>query len=108
MIQKVIFIGSVSLGLINKFILYNNSFISSYGNDLLTMPILLSLYSILFRKQVSFKMGLLLTLFVSILSEFIRPYINPFHSVFDLWDIVAYFVGMIIYFIIMRCKDGKI
>lgn len=107
MINYYIFILTIILGFINKYILYQNEFISSYGNDLLTMLVLLSFYSILFRKQIKLKYGIILFIIVSILAEFVRPLVNLAPSVFDWLDIVAYGVGMVIYYIIIYVGDRK-
>ncbi|MGL4669213.1 MAG: hypothetical protein ACRCVG_01250 [Methanobacteriaceae archaeon] len=57
----------------------------------------------MFGKQIKFKYGAILWVIVSILSEFIRPIVNISPSVFDWWDIVSYGVGMVGYYIIIRC-----
>jgi hypothetical protein len=106
-IQYYIFTSTVSLGFINRYVLYQSEFCSSYLADILTLPILLSLYSILFKKQIKFRYGLLLTVIVAILAEFVRPIVNLAPSVFDWWDIVAYFSGMVIYYIIIYVGDEK-
>ncbi|MCL2115929.1 MAG: DUF2809 domain-containing protein [Methanobrevibacter sp.] len=104
-INFIILISSIILGLINKFILNHIEFISSYGNDLLAMSVLLSFYSLLFQKHIKLKHGLILWIIGSILGEFIRPLINPNNAVFDWWDIVAYLVGMIVYYGIIGEKN---
>lgn len=101
-INYYILISLIALAIINKLFLYDNEFFSSYFADILTLPILLSLYSILFKKQISFKYGILLWIIVSILAEFVRPIVNLAPAVFDWWDIVAYFIGLIIYVIIIK------
>jgi len=105
-INFIILLSSIILGLFNKFILNHIEFISSYGNDLLAIPVLLSFYSILIRKQVKFKYGVGIWFISSILGEFIRPFMNPSNAVFDWWDIVAYFVGMVVYYgLIYYCRE---
>lgn len=89
------------MGFINKLWLNHIEFITSYGNDLLALIVLLSFYAILFKKQLSIKYGIGLWIIFSILAEFVRPIVNLAPAVFDWWDIVAYFVGMVVYYIII-------
>ena len=105
-INYIILIFTIVLGSINKYFISHIEFISSYGNDLLALPLLLSFSSILLQNQVKLKYGIILWIIGSILSEFIRP-IFDLNSVSDLWDILAYFVGMMIYYGIIYLGEEK-
>jgi hypothetical protein len=99
----IIFIIAFTLYLINKFILISlNSFFSNYFNDLLATLLLFSFINtispIYLQKSVII---ILITLIAIFFWEYLSLFLKP-GSVFDWYDILAYFISMIIYLLILK------
>ena len=99
----IIFLIAFTLYLINKFILISlNSFFSNYFNDLLATLLLFSFINtispIYLQKSVII---ILITLIAIFFWEYLSLFLKP-GSVFDWYDILAYFISMIIYLLILK------
>jgi len=99
----IIFLIAFTLYLINKFILISlNSFFSNYFNDLLATLLLFSFINtispIYLKKSVII---ILITLIAIFFWEYLSLFLKP-GSVFDWYDILAYFISMIIYLLILK------
>ena len=79
-------------------------FFNNYFNDLLAVPLYFSIINIislqLRNKDInSFKTLFIITVILSILGEYVAIFLRK-GSVTDYLDIVCYFVGLIVYYII--------
>jgi len=108
--DAVVLRSSMSLYLLNqaifKKIFENIKFFHYYFNDLLAPIVALSFLNLLYgirqlKKIVTFRQIMLFCVVGAIFWEWVAIYIRP-NSTFDVWDIVAYFVGAFIYIGIFR------
>lgn len=101
-----IFITLMAIYVLNQIILKKlGIFIFNYYlNDLIFIPLYLSAANFLFLNAYSIKKIMVYPLLATFLSEFIA---SNYGNVFDWWDIVCYFTGAIVYYCLMRCKNGN-
>ena len=89
-----------------KVVLFRNHF-----NDLLAIPLLLSYSGVLIEKVAKKKISIKLMIGLTIISSFIWEYITPKlikGSTGDWLDVLAYFMGLIVFiWIERRNKGGK-
>ncbi len=83
-------------------------FFNNYLNDLLAVPLFLALINIISiynsdTQVTSLKYLLLITAFLSFLGEYVAIFLKP-GSVSDWWDVVCYFVGMFVYYLVINDK----
>ena len=79
------------------------SFFNDHFNDLLAIPLYFSAMNLILHyslnKEVrSFKTLFLMTVILSVLGEYVSLYTWK-GSVFDYWDILCYFIGLAVYYI---------
>ena len=79
-------------------------FFNNYFNDLLAVPLYFSLMNIIAmnisKKEIkSFKALFIITVILAFLGEYLAIFLRP-GSVTDYLDIVCYFIGMIVYYLI--------
>lgn len=87
----------------------HHSLIDSYLDNLVAMPIILTLLQVerawLFRKGVTYRLPvtdiLLATLYVSIISEYVFPLFSR-HFTFDWVDFICFFTGAGLYILTTR------
>lgn len=91
---------------LNQLVLKNLGipFFNNYLNDLLAVPLFFALINSfsLYRSNTqvtSLKYLTLITIFLSFLGEYITIFLRP-GSVSDWWDVVCYFIGMFVYYLI--------
>ena len=102
----IILICCVILFLANQFYFKSLgiSFFNDHFNDLIAIPLYFAavnviLYYTLNREINSFKILFLLTIVLSVLGEFGSLYTRK-GSVFDYWDILYYFIGLVTYYMV--------
>ncbi|MET3210793.1 UNVERIFIED_CONTAM: flagellar biosynthesis/type III secretory pathway M-ring protein FliF/YscJ [Paenibacillus sp. PvR008] len=81
------------------------TFFKGYFNDLLAPIILVSFVSILYfittrKLLINFWWSLLLVAFASLFWEYVTPLYKA--STSDLWDLLAYLVGFLVYWVIVK------
>ena len=79
-------------------------FFNNYFNDLLAVPLYFSIINIISlqitKKEIkSFKTLFFITIILSFLGEYVAIFLRK-GSVTDYWDILCYFIGMLIYYIL--------
>lgn len=91
---------------LNQLVLKNLGipFFNNYLNDLLAVPLFFALINSfsLYKSNTqvtSLKYLTLITIFLSFLGEYIAIFLRP-GSVSDWWDVVCYFIGMFVYYLI--------
>lgn len=98
----------IILYILNQIIFKNINilFFNNYFNDLLAVPLFFSLLNIISyklnqEKVKSFKKLFLITILLSFLGEYVSLFLRK-GAVFDYMDILFYFLGMLIYYIIIK------
>ncbi|WP_299525494.1 hypothetical protein [uncultured Methanobrevibacter sp.] len=83
-------------------------FFNNHLNDLLAVPLFfalintISLYNT--NKQVtSLKYLIFITILLAFLGEYVAIYLRP-GSVSDWWDVLCYFIGMFVYYLIINIE----
>lgn len=84
-------------------------FFNNYFNDLLAVPLYFSIINIislqLRKKEInSFKTLFFITIILSFLGEYVAIYLRK-GSVTDYWDIICYFIGMLLYYVLKNKKN---
>ena len=79
-------------------------FFNDHFNDLIAVPLYFAainviLYYTLEKEVNSFKILFLMTIVLSFLGEYVSLYTRK-GSVFDYWDVLCYFIGLVVYYII--------
>ena len=92
----------------SSYIIHLYLFFNNYFNDLIAVPLyfaLINIISIHLRdKEInSFKILFILTIILSLLGEYASIFVRK-GSVTDYLDIVCYFIGMIIYYLLKNYK----
>ena len=114
--NAIILLFSVSLYLLNQSVIKNVFtsvlFFHCYFNDLLAPVVVLSFSNLLLvikrqRTITSFKQITGLCMFCAVCWEWLAIYIKP-DSTFDLWDIVAYFIGASLYKGVLWAYERKV
>ena len=87
------------------------AFFNNYFNDLLAVPLYFSLINlislIISNKEIkSFKALFFITIILSFLGEYLAIYLRK-GSVTDYLDILCYFIGLIIYYILKNIKVNE-
>ena len=87
------------------------AFFNNYFNDLLAVPLYFSLINlisqILSNKEIkSFKALFFITIILSFLGEYLAIYLRK-GSVTDYLDILCYFIGLIIYYILKNIEINE-
>ncbi|MBQ6813860.1 MAG: hypothetical protein IJP12_04390 [Methanobrevibacter sp.] len=105
----LILIVSLLLYLINIYFLTSyGDFFKFYFNDLFAVIILFSFLNVIYPvKMDNFWIILVITLIASFVWEYLALFIKP-GSVFDYFDILAYFVSMVIYLILIYIIEGEL
>ncbi len=105
----IILIVSLALYLLNIFFLSSfGDFFKFYFDDLFAIVILFSFLNIVYPvKMDNFWIILFITLFATFVWEYLALFIKP-GSVFDYLDILAYFVSMVIYLILIYVYEGEL
>lgn len=105
----LILIVSLLLYLINIYFLTSyGDFFKFYFNDLFAVIILFSFLNIIYPvKMDNFWIILVITLIAAFVWEYLALFIKP-GSVFDYFDILAYFVSMVIYLILIYIIEGEL
>lgn len=105
-----ILIACLVLYLLNQFFLKKMGiiFFNNYFNDLIAVPLYFALINIvsihLSNKEInSFKILFIITIILSLLGEYVSIFVRK-GSVTDYLDIICYFVGMMIYYLLKNCK----
>ena len=85
------------------------SFFNNYLNDLISVPLYFSFINIisinLRHKEInSFKILFCITLFLSFLGEYVSIFLIE-GSVADIYDVICYFIGFIIYYVLKNIKN---
>lgn len=88
------------------------SFFNNYLNDLLAVPLFFALINIISsynsnKQVISLKYLIVITVFLSFLGEYLAIYLRP-GSVSDWWDVLCYFIGMFVYYLITNIKYENI
>lgn len=88
--------------------------LTSYVNDFLSLPIVLTLLLVILRKfknnseyMLSYTMIFFAFLYQTTIFEFILPNISERYT-YDVWDIVAYAVGGVFFLLIQNRIERKI
>lgn len=109
-IDICILIACLVLYLLNQFFLKKMGiiFFNNYFNDLIAVPLYFALINIvsihLSNKEInSFKILFIITIILSLLGEYVSIFVRK-GSVTDYLDIICYFVGMMIYYLLKNCK----
>ena len=105
----IILIVSLALYLLNIFFLSSfGDFFKFYFDDLFAIVILFSFLNIVYPvKMDNFWIILFITVFATFVWEYVALFIKP-GSVFDYLDILAYFVSMVIYLILIYVYEGEL
>lgn len=88
------------------------SFFNNYLNDLLSVPLFFALINIISsynsnKQVISLKYLIVITVFLSFLGEYLAIYLRP-GSVSDWWDVLCYFIGMFVYYLITNIEYENI
>ena len=102
----VIVIGTLAIYSLNQLVLKNLGipFFNNYLNDLLAVPLFFALINSisLYRSNTqvtSFKYLFVITVGLSFLGEYLAIFLRP-GSISDWWDVLCYFIGMFVYYLI--------
>ena len=81
-------------------------FFNNYLNDLLAVPLFFAIINIVYQfnsgKQIrSLKWLFIITIILSFMGEYLAIYFKH-NSVTDFWDVICYFIGMLVYYMIIK------
>ena len=84
-------------------------FFNNYFNDLLAVPLYFSIINIISlqisnKEITSFKTLFFITIILSFLGEYVAIYLRK-GSVTDYWDIICYFIGMLVYYVLKNKRN---
>lgn len=104
-----ILISSLLLYLLNIYFLSSfGDFFKFYFDDLFAIMVLFSFLNLVFPYKVdNFWIILIITIFAAFFWEYVALFIKP-GSVFDYLDILAYFLSMVIYLILIYVFEGEL
>ncbi len=105
----IILIASLLLYLINIYILSSfGDFFKFYFDDLLAVIILFSFINVIYPIKVdNFWIILIITIVATFFWEYLALFIKP-GSIFDYFDILAYFISMGIYLLLVYLMEGEL